>query len=110
LLSSCGKHGIRQADLVLEKELQVLHLDPKTARRKHSFALGRACELGALKSCLHTHTSSNKATPLPSRPDFLVVPLPMGQPYSNHDSQYPKKKKKKKKEGQRKAKYIFLSK
>ena len=27
-----GKHGIVQANVVLEKELRVLHLDPKTAR------------------------------------------------------------------------------
>jgi hypothetical protein len=29
-------------------------------------------------------TSSNKATPIPTRPHLLRVPLPMGQAYSNH--------------------------
>ena len=29
-----GKYGSMQADMVLEKELRVVHLDPKAARRK----------------------------------------------------------------------------
>jgi hypothetical protein len=33
-----GKHGSIQADMVLEKELRVLHLDPKPVRRKLTLA------------------------------------------------------------------------
>jgi hypothetical protein len=36
------KHGSIQADIVLEKELRVLHLDPKAVRRKVQLILGRA--------------------------------------------------------------------
>ena len=32
------KHGSQQADMVLEKELRVLHFDPKAARRRLSYA------------------------------------------------------------------------
>ena len=37
-LSSWKKHGSMQADMVLEKEPRVLHLDPKAARRRLSSA------------------------------------------------------------------------
>ena len=30
------------------------------------------------------HTLSNKATPIPTRPYFLIMPLLMGQAYPNH--------------------------
>ena len=36
------KHGSIQADMVLEKELRVLHLDSKAARKRLSSAWGRA--------------------------------------------------------------------
>jgi hypothetical protein len=36
-----GKHGSIQADMVLEKELRVLHLDAKAARRRLPSALCR---------------------------------------------------------------------
>ena len=36
------KHGGMQADMVLEKELRVLHLDPKAARRRLCTTLGVA--------------------------------------------------------------------
>jgi hypothetical protein len=36
------KHGWMQADTVLEKELRVLHLDSKAARRRLSFTLSGA--------------------------------------------------------------------
>jgi hypothetical protein len=29
-----GKHGSMQADMMLEKELRVLHLDPKASRKR----------------------------------------------------------------------------
>ena len=35
-----GKHGSMQADLVLEKELRVLHLDLQTAEGDSNSALG----------------------------------------------------------------------
>jgi hypothetical protein len=55
------KHGSLQANVELEKELRVLHLDPKAARRRLastgsqnalSPALGRPGVLGALKAHL----------------------------------------------------------
>jgi hypothetical protein len=36
------KHGSLQAGKVLEKELEVLHLDPKAARRRLCSTLGEA--------------------------------------------------------------------
>jgi hypothetical protein len=53
-----GKHGSAQTDMVLE-DLRVLYLDPK----------------------------AGKATPIPTRPHLLIVPLPIGQAYSNHHNQ-----------------------
>jgi hypothetical protein len=37
-----GKHGSIQADMLLEKELRVLHHDPKAARKRLTSILGRA--------------------------------------------------------------------
>jgi hypothetical protein len=79
-----GKHGSMQADLVLE-EPRVLHLDQKTGRkrdchRRDSFHTGWSLSIGMSKTHLHSDT-------LPStRPHFLIVPLPVGQAYSNHHS------------------------
>ena len=36
-----GKHGSIKTDMVLEKELRVLHLDLQTARRRLCATLGR---------------------------------------------------------------------
>jgi hypothetical protein len=75
--------------LVLEK-LRVLHLDTKVARRKLSssgnqeeqlFYTGLSLSTGGLKACLH-----NDKLP-PTRPHLLIVPLPMGQGYSNDHRQ-----------------------
>jgi hypothetical protein len=54
-----GKHGSIQADLVLEKELRVLRLDSKAARRKLTFAV-------------YHHSDTHP----PVRPHLLIVPLP----------------------------------
>ena len=56
-----GKHGSIQADMVLEKELRVLHLDPVATRRLSS-TLGKAKALGVLKAHLHSDSFS------PTRP------------------------------------------
>jgi hypothetical protein len=39
------KHGSLQSDMVLEKELRVLHLDPKAARRQ-LFCIGKSMSIG----------------------------------------------------------------
>jgi len=59
--------------MVLAKELSDLHLDAKAARKRLSFHTGWSLNRGALKP---TPTSSNKATPTPTRPHLLMVPLP----------------------------------
>lgn len=76
-----------QADIVLEKELRVLHLDLKTDRRGFSSTgnqeeglslQGRAwVSIGPQSPPTKWHTSFNK-------PHLIIVPLPMGQAYSNH--------------------------
>ena len=49
-LSSRQEHGSIQADVVLEKELRVLDLDPKTARRGGLFHTGQSLSID-LKAC-----------------------------------------------------------
>ena len=73
-----GKLGSMQADLVLE-EPRVLHVDPKAARRRLCITVAR---------CEHIYDISkpwfySNTLPL-TRPHLLIVPLPMGQTYSNH--------------------------
>jgi len=73
--------------MVLES---VLYLNPKSAQkgtcshrqpgRASIFLIGRAWILGALRAGLHSDTLS------PTRPNLLLVALPMGQAYSNHHS------------------------
>jgi hypothetical protein len=36
-----GEHGGTQADIALEKNLRVLHLDPQAARRKRHYTVPR---------------------------------------------------------------------
>jgi hypothetical protein len=85
-------------DLVLEKELRVLCLDPKAARRRLSstgsreeslFHTGQSLAIGLQSPSPQWLTSSNKATPTPIRPYLLTVPLPTGQAYSNHHTNQP---------------------
>jgi hypothetical protein len=40
--SRCWKHGRVKADMVLEEELRVLHLDPQAARKRQCVTLGVA--------------------------------------------------------------------
>jgi hypothetical protein len=53
-----------------EKELGVLHLDPKAGRRRVSFHIGQSLSIGVFKVHLHSepvppkgHTHSKTATP-----------------------------------------------
>jgi hypothetical protein len=52
-----GKHDSLQADMVLEKELRVLHLDPKAARRIFDlFHTGQSFSIGDLKAYPNSDT------------------------------------------------------
>jgi hypothetical protein len=75
-----------QADMVLEKKLRVLYLDLKAARRRlFSELSGQNLSTRRPQSPpTKWHTFSNKATPNPTIPLLLIVPLSMGQAYSNH--------------------------
>ena len=64
-----GKHDSVQADVVLEKELRVLHWDPQAAEGDCVPTLGMAF--------------SNKASPTPTRSHLLIVPLPMDQAFKH---------------------------
>ena len=86
------KNSSIQADMVLEKELRVLHLYLKAtsrdwpsqpAMREVSFSLGGACTLEDTFKA-HHHTATILTSPHP-----LTVPLPMGQAYSNHHIPFP---------------------
>jgi len=69
-----GKHGSVQPGLV-HKELRVLHPDQHAAGWGAHWAW---LEHLNLKVHSQWHTSSNKATPTPTRPHLLIEPLPMG--------------------------------
>jgi hypothetical protein len=65
--------------MVLEKELRVLHVDPKATRKDwHPQAARRKFQI----PLPHQHTFSSKATPTPTLPLLLIVPL-LSQIYSN---------------------------
>ena len=71
-----GKHGYKQADMVLEKELKVLHLDPQkgtVCHTWHSLSIG---DLQAHPTVIHFpqpgHTHSNKAIPPNSVPNSFL--------------------------------------
>jgi hypothetical protein len=74
------KHGSIQANTGLEKELRVLCLDPKEARR---LSLGRS---GAEEETFKAHPYSD--TLPPTRPHLLIVSLSMGQAYSNYHMKF----------------------
>jgi len=72
------KHGSVQADMVLEKELRVLHLDPKAARRKFFICTGQSLSArGDLKARPHGDTLP------PTRPRLLIAPLLMGHAFKH---------------------------
>jgi hypothetical protein len=76
-----------QVDVVLV-ELRVLHLDPKATRRILS-SVGSQEEALIPQARLehtHTHTHTHSGTLTLTRPHLLIVPLLMGQAYSNHPS------------------------
>jgi hypothetical protein len=65
------KHGCAQTDMVLQKELRVLHLDPWAAGDcSHS---GCSWNIGNLKAHPHSNTLP------PTTPYFLIVPFPMAK-------------------------------
>ena len=77
-----------QADVVLEKELRVLHLDLKATRREWHLQTVKMKLSSAMAGAEHRRRSP-KPTPTVTnffltRPHFLKVPLLMGQAYSNH--------------------------
>ena len=80
-------------NMVLEEKLIVVHLDPKADREGLSFAgsqkegffhTGQRFKAPFFQSYSHF----NKATLTPTRPNLLIVTLPMGQTYSNHHSPF----------------------
>ena len=87
------RHGgnigsIQVVDMVLEKELRVLHDNMKAARRRLS-SVGFQEETGILhwvelkprrhqSPRSHLHTPSYKETPTPTRPHLLVVLFSVG--------------------------------
>jgi hypothetical protein len=80
LIIMAGSIASMQADMMWE-ELRILHIDPIAARKRLSpRKLGR----GSQNPLPQYHTSSNKTIPSPIWPHLLIVPLPMGQAYSNH--------------------------
>jgi hypothetical protein len=52
-LSSRWEHGSIQADMVLEKELRILHLDWKATGNCYT---GQSLSIGDLKACPHNDT------------------------------------------------------
>jgi hypothetical protein len=69
------KHSSMQADMVLEKELRVLHLDLQAPGRERELAWVSETSI----TTQQWHTSSNKATPIQTRLHLVIVPLPMDQ-------------------------------
>ena len=65
-----GKHGSIQADMVLEKELRVLHLDPKAAEGD---CLSYSIELSICDLWAHLHSDILP----PTKPHLLIVLLPI---------------------------------
>ena len=57
-----GKHGSMQADMVLEKELRVLHIDLQAIGEAVTLGLARACETSKLASTV-THFLQQGHTP-----------------------------------------------
>ena len=72
----CGKYEDMKADMVLEKQLKVPHLDQQAA--------GKERDIWSLKAQPWWCTSCNKTTPTPTRPHLLIVQLPKGlwRPFS----------------------------
>jgi hypothetical protein len=71
--------------MVLEKELRVLHLDPQAAEGNwhtgYSLNLGKKAPSPA--NTVIYKCRATKATPTPTRPCLLIVPLLMGQAFKH---------------------------
>jgi hypothetical protein len=99
-LSSWREHGSVRADIAVFRleEWRVLHLHLK-ATKKRDYLSGQPgggsllhwvkLEHRTLKPTPQGRTSFNKETPTPTRPHLLIVPLLMGQAYSNHHTSPP---------------------
>ena len=77
-----GKHDGIQIDVVVDKELKVLQLDPLATQGDfvpHWYGLS----IFYLKAHHHSDTLS------PTRPHLLIVSLPMSQVYGSHHIQLP---------------------
>ena len=82
----------RQAGMVLEKELTVLHVGPQAASKEETVT-EQSLSIGDLKAHPHRDTLP------PTRPPLLIVPLPLGQTlkhtslwqqtYTNHCTSLP---------------------
>ena len=63
-----------------QEELRVLHLHLKAVEEKTGFQAARIRVLKPMPTVAHLlqqgHAHSNKATPTPTRPHPLIVPLP----------------------------------
>lgn len=62
--------------MVLEKELNVPHLDIKGARRRLSYHTGLSLSIEASNLSTQWHTSSINVILTPTRPHLILVPLP----------------------------------
>jgi hypothetical protein len=75
-----GKHGIFQADLVLE-EPRVLHLylkaagEDSSASRQEETIFPTVCSWSLY---MYEFSNAPTSTLLPTRPHLLIVPLPIG--------------------------------
>lgn len=79
------KHDGMRTDMVLEKDVRVLLLDPQTAKREWHTECGLS--IWNLKTSPKGHISFNKATSTTTSSYLLIVPVPMGlwaHFYSNH--------------------------
>jgi hypothetical protein len=73
---------------MLEKELRVLHLDPKATRKRLFCRLpggGSLPHWAELEHRASKHHLHSDVLP-PMRPYLLIVPFPMGQTYSKHQN------------------------
>ena len=82
LLLSCQEvwHDGMQADIVLDKDLRILYLYLKAARRRLEFyTLAEPDHRRPQILLTQWYTSSNKAAPPPIIPHLLIVPLPVAK-------------------------------
>jgi len=78
------KHGCIQEEMILEKELRVLHLDLKVTRRR----LPSSRQLGGGSQSPPLQWPPNKATPTPTRPHLLIVPFSGSSIFKPHRTRF----------------------